>query len=218
MPINQSAPELEVHPCAELFPVLEGEEFAALVGDIKVNGLRSPIILCEGKILDGRNRYVACRQANVPVRTEDYQGSDPLGFVVSANLHRRHVSESQRAMVAAKLATLPRGSNQYAQICAPSHKQAADLVGVSRRTVQHAARVHSKGLPELARSVERGDVAVSLAAKVADLPEDEQRKLVTAGPQTLRTLVKSSEQSKQTTEVRRNSRRRRILLAASCMA
>src|SRR4051812_5366204 len=101
---------LEIHPLADLFPVLEGDELAELVGDIRSNGLHSPITLYDGKILDGRNRYLACLEAGVSIETKPYIGDDPLGFVLSANLHRRHLNESQRAMVAAKLADMPQGA------------------------------------------------------------------------------------------------------------
>jgi hypothetical protein len=90
------------------------------------------------------------------------------------NLHRRHLNESQRSMVAAKLAKLPKGTNQHAQICAPSQERAGELLNVSRRAVQRAAAVQEHGVPELARRVERGEVAVSVAAKVAAMPKDRQ--------------------------------------------
>ena len=66
---------LEFHPLAELFPMIEGAEFGGLVEDIKANGLRQPICLHEGKILDGRNRYLACEAAGVQPRFEPFPNS-----------------------------------------------------------------------------------------------------------------------------------------------
>ena len=95
------------HPLADIFPSIIGNEFDALVADIRDNGLREPIVLFDGQILDGRNRYRACEQAGVEPRFETYDGADPAGFVVSLNLRRRHLNEGQRSAVAAKLENLP---------------------------------------------------------------------------------------------------------------
>jgi len=90
----------ENHSYANIFPMLAGVELEELIVDIGQNGLNNPIILHEDQILDGRNRYLACQRSGVTPRFETYQGSDPLSFVVSENLHRRHLTPSQRAAVA----------------------------------------------------------------------------------------------------------------------
>ena len=192
---------LEIHPLAEVFPVLEGEERAALVADIRAKGLQSPITLCDGKILDGRNRYLACIEADVPIRTETYDGSDPLGFVHSANLLRRHLNESQRAMAAAKCANLQRGgyrrSNETANLRFHSQADVARKFNVSERNVNSAKRVQTKGVPSLVQAVERGEVPVSLAAKIAELPKTDQPNLVNADSATLRNAFKKPERAKR---------------------
>jgi hypothetical protein len=150
--------------------LLEGAAFKALAADIVAYGLREPITVDNnGAILDGRNRFRACLEGDAPIRTRVFDGSDPLAFVISANLHRRHLDESQRAMVADKLATLGLGSNQHAQICAPSQDQAAAMMRVSRRSIQHARKVRQRGIPELIAAVERGEIKVSAAAGIVHL-------------------------------------------------
>jgi hypothetical protein len=113
---------------------MEGEELEALVASIKEHGLRRPITLLDDKILDGRNRYRACLLAKVEPATRNFRGGDPLAFVVDENVCRRHLDESQRAMVAAKMATLSEGRPlKTAQICAVSQDETAKRLNVGRR-------------------------------------------------------------------------------------
>jgi len=113
-------------------------------------------------LLDGRNRLAACERAGIAPRYREYEGTDPVAFIMSANVHRRHLTESQRAMVAARIASLPVGANQHASIEAPSQSKAADMMNVSRASVQRAAIV-ARESPELAAAVDRGDLTVHAA-------------------------------------------------------
>lgn len=98
--------EYKPHPLANIFPLITGDEFVALKSDIKANGLREAILLLDGQILDGRNRFRACQEVGVQPAFRDYTGDSPAEFVMSMNIHRRHLDASQRAMVAAKFEPL----------------------------------------------------------------------------------------------------------------
>jgi hypothetical protein len=173
---------MDFHPLADIFPALiEGAEFDALVEDIGAHGLHEPIVIFEEKILDGRNRYRACTRGGVEPLFEPFRGDDPVAYVISRNLRRRHLDESQRAMVAAKLATLKRGDNQHSPIGETSQAEAAELLNVGKRSVERAAEVRDHGASELVNAVERGAVSVSAAADVATMPIEEQREIVARG-------------------------------------
>src|SRR2546425_390857 len=147
---------IEFHPLADIFPLVEGADFDELVADIAAHGLREPIVVYEDKILDGRNRYRACTAARVAPTFTTYTGDDPIAYVISLNLRRRHLNESQRALVAAKLATMKRGDNQHSPIGETSQARAAELLNVGKRSVERAADVHDHGAAELVHAVERG--------------------------------------------------------------
>ena len=181
---------LEPHPLAELFPMMEGEQFAALVSDIRENGLREPIITHEGKILDGRNRYAACNEVGVEPMTREWdQRGDLLDYVISKNLNRRHLNEAQRAMVANKIATMRkedtlRQNRSDMQICTsvvPTRARAAKLLNVSDRNIAKARVVAERGIPELRAAAEAGEVSLCAAEKVARQPHERQREIVMRG-------------------------------------
>lgn len=160
-------------------------EIKQLAEDIKANGLQSPIILYEDKILDGRNRCAACEMYGIDPVYENYKGNDPLKYIVSTNMHRRHLTESQRAVVAEKIANIQNGEfvgNQHVSRGAPigapqidtpnSHKpkvtqrEAADMMNVSRRAVQRVKEI-KKTKPELINKIESGEITVNKALKEA---------------------------------------------------
>jgi hypothetical protein len=160
-----SAQHVTFHPLADIFPQLAEDRLQELARDIEAHGLLNPIVLHDGKILDGRCRYLACQIAGVEPRFEDYAGADPLGFVVSCNLHRRHLNESQRAMVAARLADLQRGANQYS--AGLPLGAASDLMNVGARSVARAREVLVHGDPKLVKAVESGDLTVTAAVALS---------------------------------------------------
>ena len=174
--------DFEFHPLANLFPLLEGQEFDDLVADILKNGLREPITLLGSRILDGRNRYRACLKAGVEVRHREFHGDNAAALVVSMNLHRRQLNESQRAMVALKLAKLKGGGDWQSEEAESANlrlhmprAEAAKVLNVSERSIDSAAAVAKKGVPKLVQAVERGEVRLSRATKIAGLPAAKQR-------------------------------------------
>lgn len=118
---------LDFHPVANIFPLMTGAEYAALVSDIAEHGQHEPIWLCDGMVLDGRNRLRACNQLGLVPEFREYTGDDPQAFVVSLNLHRRHLTREQRDEVIRQLRTN-----------GMTLQKIADAVGVSHETVRRA--------------------------------------------------------------------------------
>ena len=174
---------MKFHPLSELFPLMQGREFDELVADIKAHGQLEPITVLDGMILDGRNRWRACEAAGRTPFYEVFRGDDPLAWVLSLNLHRRHLDESQRAMVAGKVANLPHGvrADQSGQLAGVTQADAAQMLNVGERSVRRAREVLDHGAAELVSAVETGRVSVSAAADVAELPQAEQTEIVARG-------------------------------------
>jgi ParB-like chromosome segregation protein Spo0J len=146
--------EYEVHPAADLFPLMVGEELQALADDIKANGLRQPIVLdTDDRVLDGRNRLAACKLAKVEPTFETAEG-DPLALVISLNVNRRHLTTGQRAIAAAEAWELvsPRTSKRA---IADRHKTLGVMFGVSATSVQRARALVERD-PALAAVVKNG--------------------------------------------------------------
>ena len=184
---------MKFHRFANAFPLLSDDELFTLAADIREHGQREPIRTYDGAILDGRNRYRACEIAGIQPWIEESAATtdeDALRESVSANLHRRHLTASQRAMVGAALEPmfaemakermLAGKADPKAQM--PEGRQArddaAEAVNVSPRSVQNAKRVTEYGTPELQAAVVAGSFPVTTAAEAATLEPDIQRELV----------------------------------------
>jgi ParB-like chromosome segregation protein Spo0J len=162
---------------------MDAAAFAEFVADIKVNGVREPVTVHKNQIIDGRNRQLACDVLGITCPKRVYEGkeSDLLAFVLSKNLHRRQMSASQLAMVAANIANIRHGgdrkSDQAATLPLVSQAEAAKQVGggVSERSVRDAVKVKAKAEPEIIKAVEQNKLPVSAATKIVEHPAEIQR-------------------------------------------
>ena len=164
--------EMQIHEVANIFPEMDNASFAALKADIKANGLLEPIWIHDGKIIDGRHRYRACCELEIKPQFKQWDGSGSLvQFVVSLNLHRRHLTSSQLAFVGVDI--LPHleaeakqrqetGNNQHSLrelipqgSTGKSADQAADVVGSNGRYVSDAKKLQAEA-PALAAQVRAG--------------------------------------------------------------
>lgn len=179
---GSSVDNLEFHQIADIFPLIQGKEFQELRDDISENGVHEPIVLHEEKILDGRNRFRACQEIGVSPEFVQYEGEDPVGYIVSLNLLRRHLNESQRAMVAARLANMEVGNPDFSNSAnlqnSKTRAESADLLNVSERSVNTAKTVQKNGTESLVDAVTQGEISVSAAATAATLPDEEQEEIV----------------------------------------
>jgi ParB-like chromosome segregation protein Spo0J len=154
--------EYDFHPLAELFPLIEGQEFDALVQDVRQNGIIAPIIRHEGKILDGRNRYRAAKAAGHPFTAKDFRdlaaGLDPKAFVISANIARRQLTSKQkREFIAKQIDAKPDDSDRgIAKLCCVDPK----TVGSVRDEMARAVETLAKKYNELTARQQREFLAV----------------------------------------------------------
>lgn len=181
------------HPLADLLPLLHGEEFDALVKDLRAHGLRQKITLFgePPQVLDGRNRLRACREADVEPRFEEFAGTEEeaIAFVLSMNLARRHLSTCQRAALALKFLDVERElarkrmhqgrpsskpTQTLAEVTAATGEatdRAGARVGVSKETVRQASIIQEHA-PEVLAAMQDGTAkTMGEAAKLARLPQ-----------------------------------------------
>lgn len=195
-----------IHPLANLFPMLAEDQRAAFRESLQLRGQNHPVVFCQGMLLDGRNRSRELILLRRPISTVIFTGTnrDAFELVDDENYRRRHLTESQRADYAARVATLPLGANQHskpASIEAPSlpldgpapqideppkpmlsQTEAAERYGISRSSVQRATIYQTQGIPELSQEVQAGNLKVSVAAEIAAAPVEDQKAILDALP------------------------------------
>lgn len=193
--INTTA--LVPHPLADLLPRMSASEFADLKESIDIDGLQNGIILFQGKILDGRNRYQACKELGLPITIFGFTGTEQqaLTYVLSSNQHRRKLTPSQRSVVARDImpkvaedvngkrieklrATLARKAEGECSVRLPNTQSgndpvidsrviAGDMMGVSATYVDRAIRVGRED-PALLEEVRAGRVTIPEALRKLD--------------------------------------------------
>lgn len=186
--MDDETTEYQSHEYADLFPMMNETDFSALVRNMQTDGYNEdqPIILLNGKILDGRNRYKASRQAGVKPVFSQYTGINPLKYVLDRNLTRRHLNESQRAVIAERLANMVHGGDRRSESFQSANwqiesgpqlsiTQAAELMSTSPRSA-HRVRSVREHAPELIDKIMSGEMTVTAATHIVKEQEREQRR------------------------------------------
>jgi DNA-directed RNA polymerase subunit F len=192
----------DIHPAANIFPMMNRGELEKLKEDILKRGLQEWGVMYNDQILDGRNRAIACNELDIEMQwtnilDEDYEEAfDPFAYVLSHNLYRRHLTTSQRAMVAAKLSKLKQGGDRKSEEIKVSNDtlkmdEASKQLNVGRATVARAKQVQEHGSESVKQAVEQGEIPVSVAAKlVKEVPDKkEQSKIVKQGPKAVKAVA-----------------------------
>jgi ParB-like chromosome segregation protein Spo0J len=165
-----------IHPFADAFPMMSRPELRELADDIAANGLREPIGVYQGQVLDGRNRLAACKLAKVtPMFVDLPDDIDPMAYVLSLNVARRHMSKGALAMVVVKLRADAQLETSYGQ--AAELAEASD-VGRDRYTLAATVLRHA---PDLVGAVISGarplDSAIEIARKRRKDQESEAKQI-----------------------------------------
>lgn len=182
---------------------MSDRDFAALRDDIASNGMRQPIVLHDGMILDGGNRYRACIDAGIEPTFIEFDGDDIGPFVLSANLHRRHLSAGQHAAIVASVTNWSaaaghggdRRSDQSATLHLDTAEKRAVESGASVRTQKMADKV-AKADSALAKQVAHGAVSLPDAVMVADMPEADRKAVVDRGPEAVKQAARQQKAEK----------------------
>ncbi len=178
---------------ASIFPQLPDNELQELAEDIKRNGLREPITVHNGEIIDGRNRYLACQMAGVEPKFIEFEWDSIIDFVISKNLKRRHLNASQKAILGLDLLPLIEEEAHKRQISGlknsgfvdvailpqreKSRDQVAKTLDVSPRYVQDAKKIVQKA-PELREHIANGNLTIPDAKRILKFDDNKRSALV----------------------------------------
>ena len=196
---------MEFHEVANIFPMMGEEEYEKLKSDIAIHGQREPIWTHDGKIVDGRNRYKACVDVGAEPIFKQWDGRGSLlEFVMSLNMHRRHLTASQKAVVSLsvekiqaeearerqRLAGVLYGENHKKEvpqlIAEPlenkgeARDKTAEIIGVNRQYISDAKRIQAQA-PELLEPLLDGRINIPMAKILMDFAPEEREEIIAQG-------------------------------------
>jgi len=190
---------MKLHAYCSMIPPMSKTEYARLKDSIQTKGLLVPVVLLGDEILDGRHRYQACKEFGIKADTVQYKGDDPFSYAVSLNATRRHLNQSQRALLAANMATIKqggirKGQNTIASQSAKlppeiSQKKAAETLQVSERMVKTAKKLKANAPVLVVKAVEGGNISLNAAQKIVENTEPEI--LIKASPAQIESMAKT---------------------------
>lgn len=178
--------KVDVHELAAAFPLTEGKEFELLKRSIEAEGQQIPVIMYKGKLLDGRNRWQACRELGIAVKAVEWHGPGTAEeMILAINLRRRHLTTGQKAAIAVKL--LPFIEQQAAKRMMAgtaadpreklhqgrSNELAGEQVGVSSRSVAKAKKIQ-KDSADIFHQLFTGQITIGQAEKMIKQPSQSQ--------------------------------------------
>lgn len=182
---------MDVHPVADLFPMLSTSELNEMAESIRAEGLLNPCVRQGDVLLDGRNRLAACKLAGVEPRFVEYEGESPVAFILGINLARRHLDKGQKIALAleiephfaeeAKRRQVRTSENRqkslvvghFPQESIRSRDQAASAVGISGKLVSEAKAIRAAD-PERFEKVKQGTLSVAKAKKEIKAEQDKR--------------------------------------------
>lgn len=168
------------HPLSAAFPPMAPDDLQRLVLDIQQHGLRTPITILDGMVLDGWSRHEVCGLLKIEPSTVQFPvDQDPVDFVLAMNMARRHLTASQKAaaVVACNAWAPTHRPNKVAAAATLTNQQMAEAAGVSPRTIRDAKAAVTAGL---GKAIRDGKLTVERAAAIAKLPEPERQSAIEA--------------------------------------
>lgn len=167
---------MKFHPISNMLPMMHPMEYEALKEDIQKNGLQVPITRYEGMILDGRHRFKACEELKVEPQYQDFHqnGIQAVDYVIIHNLHRRHLNQSQKAVISleykdqlvkkSKENTIKpvKGMGKGRDDNKDAYKLTAKMFGVGHGVIRMANFIRNEK-PKLLKEIKDGTLTVSKA-------------------------------------------------------
>jgi ParB-like chromosome segregation protein Spo0J len=187
---------MEIHRFCLIWPDLKPDAPRALTDDIEKHGQLEDIWTFQDSVLEGRHRWLACKDLGIEPRFKAFEGTEEqaLAFCVSKNGARRHLSTSQRSMVAARIANCTYGGKRAAGRITSA--AAARMLNVSLGSVRRAEAVISHGVPELQDAVTQGKVPVRPADRLSRKPVKAQQKLLAKGTAAIKSAANPTSKPK----------------------